>query len=211
MPTTQRARQPATEAKRAPGRVSTTDAVALLKADHKKVGALFEQYGKGRSAAKKQDIVATICRELSVHAMVEEEIFYPAGKAALKDMELVPEAHVEHATLKEFMAKVDGRLPRWGDVRRRSPGHGRVRQAPREGGADGSVPQGAKVQTRLGGARPTHAGAQGRTSCVPWTDSERAQRPGRSAGPRRGVTHLPPGGEGEVDVGEACNSMRQLP
>lgn len=87
------------------------DAIALLKADHQKVSALFEQYEKSRSATKKQAIVATICRELSVHATVEEEIFYPAVKAALKDKELVPEATVEHATIKEFIAKVDGKLP----------------------------------------------------------------------------------------------------
>ena len=101
------ARKPATK-RAAPSR---PDAIALLKADHKKVSDLFEQYEKSRSATKKQTIVATICRELTVHAMIEEEIFYPAVKAALKDKELVPEAIVEHATLKEFIAKVDGKLP----------------------------------------------------------------------------------------------------
>jgi hemerythrin-like domain-containing protein len=108
MPTTKTARRPAatkTASARQP------DAIALLKEDHAKVNALFEQYEKSRSATKKQSIVATICRELTIHAMVEEEIFYPAVKAALKDKELVPEAIVEHATLKEFIAKLDGRLP----------------------------------------------------------------------------------------------------
>lgn len=88
-----------------------TDAIAILKADHQRVSTLFEQYEKSRSATKKQTIVSTICRELSIHATVEEEIFYPAVKAALKDKELVPEATVEHATIKEFIAKVDGKLP----------------------------------------------------------------------------------------------------
>ena len=87
------------------------DAVALLRDDHAKVSALFEQYEKSRSATKKQSLVATICRELTIHAMVEEEIFYPAVKAALKDKELVPEAIVEHSTLKEFIARLDGKLP----------------------------------------------------------------------------------------------------
>ena len=87
------------------------DAITMLRDDHKKVSALFDEYEKSRSAKKKQTIVATICRELSVHATIEEEIFYPAVKAALKDRELVPEAIVEHATLKEFIAKVDGKLP----------------------------------------------------------------------------------------------------
>jgi hemerythrin-like domain-containing protein len=108
MPTAKTTRQSAA------GKTARTrqpDAIVLLKEDHAKVNALFEQYKKSRSAAKKQSIVATICRELTVHAMVEEEIFYPAVKAALKDKELVPEAVVEHATLKEFIAKLDGRQP----------------------------------------------------------------------------------------------------
>ncbi|HEX7639954.1 MAG TPA: hemerythrin domain-containing protein [Burkholderiaceae bacterium] len=98
-------------AARAARPVPAPDALKLLKEDHARVDALFEQYAKSRSPAKKQAIVASICRELSVHAQVEEEIFYPAVKAALKDRELVPEAIVEHATLKEFIAKVQDRLP----------------------------------------------------------------------------------------------------
>ena len=108
MPAVKKAKQPAARKSAA---ARQPDAIALLKADHKKVSELFDQYEKSRSATKKQAIVATICRELSIHAMVEEELFYPAVKAALKDKELVPEAIVEHATLKEFIAKVDGKLP----------------------------------------------------------------------------------------------------
>jgi hemerythrin superfamily protein len=87
------------------------EATALLRADHKHVSALFEQYEGTRSAAKKKSLVATICLELSVHAQIEEEIFYPAVKAALKDKELVPEATVEHATLKELIAQVKDKEP----------------------------------------------------------------------------------------------------
>ncbi len=60
---------------------------------------------------KKKQIVADICTELSVHAQVEEEIFYPAVKQALKDGELIPEATVEHATLKDLIAQVQGVEP----------------------------------------------------------------------------------------------------
>ncbi len=88
-----------------------TDAITLLKADHKRVSDLYEQYEKTRSNAKKRTLVASICRELSVHAQVEEEIFYPAVKAALKDKEMVPEAHVEHASLKELIAQVRDKEP----------------------------------------------------------------------------------------------------
>lgn len=90
---------------------SGPDAIALLKADHKRVSDLYAQYEKTRSAGKKRSLVASICQELSVHAQVEEEIFYPAVKAALKDKELVPEAQVEHATLKELIAQVQGKEP----------------------------------------------------------------------------------------------------
>ena len=102
-----------TPAKRAPTGSAKTgpDAIALLKADHKRVSDLYEQYEKTRSTAKKRTIVASICLELSIHAQVEEEIFYPAVKAALKDKEMVPEAHVEHATLKELIAQVKDKEP----------------------------------------------------------------------------------------------------
>jgi hemerythrin superfamily protein len=87
------------------------DAIALLRADHKRVAALYDEYEGTRSVAKKKALVATICQELSIHAQVEEEIFYPAVKAALKDKELVPEATVEHATLKELIAQVKDKEP----------------------------------------------------------------------------------------------------
>ena len=96
---------------RASSTSSGQDAIALLRADHKRVSDLYEQYESTRSAAKKKTIVASICLELSVHAQVEEEIFYPAVKAALKDKELIPEAQVEHASLKELIAQVKDKEP----------------------------------------------------------------------------------------------------
>ncbi|MDQ2735502.1 MAG: hemerythrin domain-containing protein [Pseudomonadota bacterium] len=82
------------------------EATALLRADHKKVSALFADFKKARSANRKKLIVAQICTELTVHAQIEEEIFYPAVKAALKDHELVPEANVEHQSVKDLIAQV---------------------------------------------------------------------------------------------------------
>ncbi|MFS2032432.1 hemerythrin domain-containing protein [Polaromonas sp. CT11-55] len=87
------------------------EATAMLRADHKLVSELFDQYEKSRSPAKKKELVTQICKELTVHAQVEEEIFYPAVKAALKDHELIPEASVEHATLKDLIAQVEGLEP----------------------------------------------------------------------------------------------------
>ena len=87
------------------------DAIALLKADHEAVSQLFAEYEKTRSVPNKQDLVAQICTELSVHAQIEEEIFYPAVKVALKDKLLVPEATVEHAGVKDLIAQLEGVEP----------------------------------------------------------------------------------------------------
>ncbi|MES2950799.1 MAG: hemerythrin domain-containing protein [Pseudomonadota bacterium] len=93
-------------AARAPA--ANKDATELLRADHKLVNSLFADYEKARAPGRKKEIVSRICKELSVHAQVEEEIFYPAVKKALKDKELVPEATVEHASLKALIAQVEG-------------------------------------------------------------------------------------------------------
>lgn len=82
------------------------DAIALLKADHEAVSDLFVEYEKTRSVPNKKSLVAEICTALSVHAQIEEEIFYPAVKAALKDKLLVPEATVEHAGVKDLIAQL---------------------------------------------------------------------------------------------------------
>ena len=106
-----------TAAKKAPAKKSPAskaapkDAIALLRADHKLVSDLFEQFEKTRSDARKAAIVARICKELTVHTEIEEEIFYPAVKAALKDHELIPEANVEHASVKDLIAQVEGKTP----------------------------------------------------------------------------------------------------
>lgn len=87
------------------------DATVLLRADHTLVSGLFDDYDKKPSLAKRRQLVAQICAELSVHAQVEEEIFYPAVKRALRDKVLIPEATVEHATLKALIAEVEGVEP----------------------------------------------------------------------------------------------------
>ena len=104
-----------TEAKKSAKQKSSSkngqDATMLLRADHKLVSGLFEEYENAKSTSKKQQLVAQICQELSVHAQVEEEIFYPAVKKALKDKELIPEATVEHATLKDLISQIEGVEP----------------------------------------------------------------------------------------------------
>ena len=87
------------------------DATTLLRADHKKVSELFAEYEKAASTAKKKELADKICAELTVHAQIEEEIFYPQVKQALKDKELIPEARVEHATLKDLIAQIETTEP----------------------------------------------------------------------------------------------------
>ena len=96
---------------RATSKGNSQEATALLKADHQLVSKLFEEYEGTRSDTKKAEIVSRICTELTVHAQIEEEIFYPAVKEALKDGELVPEATVEHATLKDLISQIEGIEP----------------------------------------------------------------------------------------------------
>lgn len=89
----------------------TLEATRLLRADHKLVNELFEQFESTRSAAKKQALASEICKELTIHAQIEEEIFYPAVKKALKDKTLIPEATVEHETLKYLIAQIQSEAP----------------------------------------------------------------------------------------------------
>lgn len=82
------------------------EATALLRADHKLVNSLFEEYENTKSTAKKKSLVEQICTELTIHAQIEEEIFYPQVQQAIKDHELIPEAKVEHDTLRNLIAQL---------------------------------------------------------------------------------------------------------
>lgn len=82
------------------------EATALLRADHKLVDGLFDEYESATTITKKRALVQQICQELIVHTQIEEEIFYPVVKKALKDHDLVPEAKVEHETLKNLIAQL---------------------------------------------------------------------------------------------------------
>lgn len=95
------------------------DAISLLTADHQKVRRLFEQFEELRSQGGRQDLkselVEEICFELTLHAMVEEELFYPAVRAAIDDDELMDEAEAEHAGVKDLIKQLEEMEP--GDTR----------------------------------------------------------------------------------------------
>lgn len=92
----------------------TQDAVSLLRADHKRIRALFAelaQLRKSNSAERLQQIAELACEELEVHTTLEEQIFYPAMRSALKNATPVDEAEVEHTGVKHLMAELRNLSP----------------------------------------------------------------------------------------------------
>ena len=87
------------------------DAIALLKADHREVEGYFEAFEKARSDDRKQQLAEKICRALTVHTTIEEEIFYPAFLEATEEEDLHHEAAVEHDGAKELIAKIESSGP----------------------------------------------------------------------------------------------------
>ncbi len=81
------------------------DAVALLKQDHRIVEELFAQFEKATGDGRKEKIAKQICLELSVHAKIEEEIFYPACEGKVEE-DLLKEAYVEHDGAKVLVAEI---------------------------------------------------------------------------------------------------------
>ncbi|WP_426105751.1 hemerythrin domain-containing protein [Massilia sp. TSP1-1-2] len=92
----------------------TVDAISILSADHRELQDLFEQYAAlGESAgSKKKHLADDICMALTLHTMVEEEIFYPALRPADKNAaDLLDEAAVEHAGAKDLIAQIQDMDP----------------------------------------------------------------------------------------------------
>jgi hemerythrin-like domain-containing protein len=116
MATTHTASHRGTASRRAPAK---PNALAQLKADHQEVADLLERFEKGKSrmeSAKKQALALDICRKLTIHATIEEEIFYPAVADAVDDAEdLVEEAKVEHASLKNLISQIEDAAPDAGE------------------------------------------------------------------------------------------------
>ena len=82
------------------------DAIALLKADHRKVEELFQQFERASGDGRKEKLAKQICLELSVHAQIEEEIFYPACEGVV-DEDLLKESYVEHDAAKVLIAEIE--------------------------------------------------------------------------------------------------------
>lgn len=83
----------------------TLDAVALLKADHRKVEGLFKKFARAKDPQAKKALATEICTELTVHATIEEEIFYPTSNGEVEE-DLLLESYVEHDGAKVLIAEL---------------------------------------------------------------------------------------------------------
>ena len=92
---------------------TNANALELLKRDHQAVDKLFKQYEEIKDGAEdsaKEELVTQICDALTVHATIEEAIFYPAARQALpqeQGQDLLDEAAVEHQTLKDLIGRLE--------------------------------------------------------------------------------------------------------
>jgi hypothetical protein len=82
------------------------DAIALLKADHRKVEALFESFESAKSESTKKKLAEQICTELMIHSKIEEDVFYPACRDKIEDDDLLDEAYVEHDGAKVLINEI---------------------------------------------------------------------------------------------------------
>jgi hemerythrin superfamily protein len=87
------------------------DAIAMLKADHRKVEEIFEQFEKASGANRKRQLAEQACLELKVHTVIEEEIFYPACRSSDVEDDLLDEAYVEHDAAKTLINEIEAGSP----------------------------------------------------------------------------------------------------
>ncbi len=97
---------PSTTSQSTTNEQNSSNAIALLKADHRKVEALFQQYASASSAEDKSRIAHQVCTELIVHTRLEEELFYPACREQQVDDDMLDEAQVEHDGAKILVAEL---------------------------------------------------------------------------------------------------------
>ena len=94
---------------------SSIDALDLLKADHDKVKSLFREFeslkGHDDEDDRKSELVDEICYELTLHTMLEEEIFYPVLRSSIDEEDMMDEADVEHAGARELISQLEIMYP----------------------------------------------------------------------------------------------------
>ncbi|HXR89595.1 MAG TPA: hemerythrin domain-containing protein [Steroidobacteraceae bacterium] len=84
-----------------------SDAISLLKSDHRQVESWFEEFESARGDSRKQDLARRICQALKLHTQIEHEIFYPAFLEATGAQDIHHEAEVEHDAAKKLIAEIE--------------------------------------------------------------------------------------------------------
>lgn len=97
-------------------KASTYDALHILSDDHKNILEMFDEFKQMKDERDtdddaKQELVESACTELTIHAQVEEEVFYPAARDALDNMDLLDEAEVEHASARQLISELSAMQP----------------------------------------------------------------------------------------------------
>jgi hemerythrin-like domain-containing protein len=91
---------------------AAVDAISLLTEDHRKVRQMLQQFEELKDDDEQLDLklelLEQICYELTVHALVEEELFYPAMRGAIDDDDLMDEAEADHAGIKDLVSQLEG-------------------------------------------------------------------------------------------------------
>ena len=111
-------RSPAKTARKSAGKKSARKtarreplAIQLLKQDHREVEALGKQFERAKDDTAKAEIARRICQALTVHAQIEEEIFYPRAREQDVEDDMLAEAYVEHQSAKDLIAQIQGMSP----------------------------------------------------------------------------------------------------
>lgn len=92
--------------------IPSRNALELLEEDHRKVEEMFDEFDELEDDDKRRgQLVKQICRELTVHSQIEEEIFYPRAREATKDDELIDEALVEHESVEHLIEEIEDMEP----------------------------------------------------------------------------------------------------
>ena len=83
-------------------------ALELLAADHRKVEGLFTQFEQMKEEEDEGRVLLAqqICNELTVHAQVEEDLFYPWLRENMEETDAVAEADVEHHSMKQLIGEI---------------------------------------------------------------------------------------------------------
>lgn len=100
-------------ARQSTGDAQTKNALALLKADHEHVLQLFSKFEKAKKKDEesKRELVEHVCSQLTIHAQIEEELFYPALRDVLDEQDLLDEALVEHDMAKQLISDLESMEP----------------------------------------------------------------------------------------------------